>query len=134
TPGYRYRVDYTVLDPADYRVPRGAGSIEAKLVVLAAGTMGTPVILQRSAAGLGGVPSAVGRYFSPNGDRVSMALLDEAGLGLVLGLERSPGVAYDAFRTGKPIGSMAYDYLDAARPEFERYGLQQIYFPSITNV
>jgi hypothetical protein len=96
--------------------------------------MGTPVILQRSAAGLGGVPPAVGRYFSPNGDRVSMALLDEEKLGSVLGLQREPGVAYEAFHIGKPIGSMSYDYLDGTRPEFERFGLQQIYFPSITNV
>jgi hypothetical protein len=134
TPGFRYRVDYTVLDPGDYRVPRGAGAIEAKIVVLAAGTMGTPVILQRSAAALGGIPTAVGRYFSPNGDRVSMALLDEAKLSSVLGLERAPGVAYEAFHIGKPIGSMSYDFLDGSRPEFERFGLQQIYFPSITNI
>ncbi|MGZ4508338.1 MAG: GMC family oxidoreductase N-terminal domain-containing protein [Blastococcus sp.] len=134
TPGYRYRVDYSVLDANDYRVPTGGGAIEAKIVVVAAGTMGTPVILRRSAAALGGVPDAVGRYFSPNGDRVSMALLDEGKLGSVLGLQREPGTAYEAFHIGKPIGSMSYDYLDAARPEFERFGLQQIYFPSITNI
>jgi hypothetical protein len=134
TPGYRYRVDYTLVDPADYRLVTGAGSIEAKIVIMAAGAMGTPVILQRSAATLGGVPSAVGRYFSPNGDRVSMALLDEGKLSSVLGLEREPGVAYEAFHIGKPIGSMSYDYLDGTLPEFERFGLQQIYFPSITNV
>ena len=29
---------------------------------------------------------------------------------------------------------MSYDYLDASRQEFERFGLQQIYFPSITNI
>jgi enediyne biosynthesis protein E9 len=134
TPGYRYRVSYTVLDPGDYRIPAGAGAIEAKLVIVAAGTMGTPVILQRSAPGLGAIPSAVGRYFSPNGDRVSMALLDEAKLASVLGLQRGNGVAYEAFHIGKPIGSMSYDYQDARRPEFERFGLQQIYFPSITNI
>ena len=134
TSGYRYRVEYTVLDAGDYRLPVGGGAIEARVVVLAAGAMGTPVILQRSAAGLGGVPSAVGRYFSPNGDRVSMAVLDEEKLGSVLGLERAPGIAYEAFHMGKPIGSMSYDFLDPRRPEFERFGLQQIYFPSITNV
>jgi choline dehydrogenase-like flavoprotein len=134
TPGYRYRVAYNVLDANDYRVPTDTGAIEAKLVVLAAGTMGTPVILQRSAAALGGVPSAVGKYFSPNGDRVSMALLDEHKLASVLGLHRGNGVAYEAFHIGKPIGSMSYDYQDPRRPEFERYGLQQIYFPSITNI
>jgi choline dehydrogenase-like flavoprotein len=133
-PGYRYRVDFTSVDGSDYRVTTGAGSIEAKLVVVAAGTMGTPVILQRSAAGLGGVPAAVGRHFSPNGDRVSMALMDEERIASVLDLERSPGTAYEAFPIGKPIGSMSYDYLDPRRPEFQRFGLQQIYFPSITNI
>src|SRR4051812_16875137 len=134
TPGYRYRVQYTVVDASDYRQPAGGGAIEAKIVIVAAGTMGTPVILRRSAAALGGVPDAVGRYFSPHGDRVSMALLDEQQLGSVLGLQREPGTAYEAFHIGKPIGSMSYDFLDGARPEFERFGLQQIYFPSITNI
>jgi choline dehydrogenase-like flavoprotein len=134
SPGYRYRVEYTVLDPGDYRVPAGGGVIEAKLVVLAAGAMGTPVILRRSEAALGGIPAAVGRYFSTNGDRVSMALLDEEKVSSVLRLQREPGTAYEAFHIGKPIGSMSYDFLDGARPEFERFGLQQIYFPSITNI
>ena len=134
TPGYRYRIDYTHINEGDYRRTDGAGAIEAKVVVMAAGAMGTPVILQRSAPLLGGMPQAVGRYFSPNGDRVSMAVMDEERIGSVLGLERTPGTAYDAFFVGKPIGSMTYDRLDPRRPEFLRYGLQQIYFPSITNV
>lgn len=134
TPGFRYRVDYTTVDGSDYRVVTGGGSIEAKVVVMAAGTMGTPVILRRSAAGLGGVPDAVGRYFSPNGDRVSMALMDEERVASVLGLARDGDTAYEAFHIGKPIGSMSYDFLDGDLPEFERFGLQQIYFPSITNI
>ena len=134
TPGYRYRVDYTVVNPGDYRQTTGAGSIEAKIVVVAAGTMGTPVILRRSQLGLGSVPDAVGKYFSPNGDRVSMAVMNETRIRDVLGLQRAPGTAYEAFPIGKPIGSMSYDYLDGARPEFERFGLQQIYFPAITNI
>lgn len=134
TPGYRYQVAYTTVDASDYRLPTGGGTIEAKLIVLAAGAMGTPVILQRSAALLGSMPGAVGRYFSPNGDRVSMAVLDEGRLGSVLGLKRSPGTAYEAFYVGKPIGSMSYDRLDPAMAEFTRFGLQQIYFPPITNI
>ncbi len=134
TPGYGYRVHWTAVDGSDYRRTTGAGVIEAKIVIVAAGTMGTPVILRRSAPSLGGVPRAVGRHFSPNGDRVSMALMDEQRIAEVLRLQRAPGVAYDAFPIGKPIGSMSYDYLDASRPEFERYGLQQIYFPTITDI
>ncbi len=134
TPGYRYRVSYTVLNADDYRVAVGGGCVEAKIVVVAGGAMGTPVILQRSASLLGGMPAAVGRNFSPNGDRVSMAVLDEHRVRSVLGLEREPGVAYEAFAVGKPIGSMSYDYLDPARAEFSRFGLQQIYFPTITDI
>ena len=134
TPGYRYALEYLTIDGADYRVPDGGGVIEAKIVIVAAGAMATPVLLQRSAPLLGGVPSAVGKYFSPNGDRVSMALMDEGKVHSVLGLERKPGVAYDAFPIGKPIGSMTYDFLDGQRRAGDRYGLQQIYFPTITNI
>ena len=134
TPGYRYAVNYLQLDPDDYRVSTGGGTIEAKLVILAAGAMGTPVILQRSAPLLGPMPAAVGRHFSPNGDRVSMALLDETKVHDLLGLERAPGVAYDAYFVGRPITTITYDYLDATLPEFERFSLEQIYFPPIVNI
>jgi enediyne biosynthesis protein E9 len=134
TSGYRYQVSYNNVDPTDYRVPAGGGVIDAKLVIVAAGAMATPAILQRSAALLGGMPKATGRNFSPNGDRVSMALLDEKKLHSVLHLEREPGVAYEAFPIGKPIGSMTYDFLDPKRSAGDRFGLQQIYFPTITNI
>jgi choline dehydrogenase-like flavoprotein len=134
TTGFRYAVSYLQLDPNDYRVPVGQGTIEAKLIVLAAGAMGTPVILQRSATTLGAMPAAVGRYFSPNGDRVTLGLLDEAKVHDLLGLERAPGVAYDAFPIGRPIGTATFDFLAEAAPEFERFSLQQIYFPAITNL
>jgi hypothetical protein len=99
TPGYRYAVSYLQLDPNDYRVSVGSGLIEAKIVIVAAGAMGTPVILQRSAPFLGGMPPAVGRHFSANGDRATMAALDEREVHDLPGLERAPGVAYDAFRS-----------------------------------
>lgn len=134
TPGYRYRVAYSVLDENDYRLPVAAGSIEAKIVVVAAGALATPVLLQRSAPLLGGVPRAVGCYFSGNGDRVSIADVDERKVHDLLGLEREPGTPYGAFPVGKPIGAMSYDRLDARAPEFTRFSLQQIYFPGITNI
>jgi choline dehydrogenase-like flavoprotein len=134
TNGYRYRVEYSTLDAADYRRPTGGGSIEAKIVILAAGAMGTPVILQRSAQLLGAMPDAVGKYFSPNGDRVNLAVVDEDKVRTVLGLHRSADVAYEGFPIGKPISSMSYDYLDPAAPEFERFSLQQIFFPAIVNI
>ena len=132
--GYRYTVSYTAVDADDYRLAEDGGTIDAKVVVLAAGAMATPAVLQRSAPLLGAMPKAVGRYFSPNGDRVSMAVLDEAKLHSVLGLRRGPGVAYEAFPIGKPIGSMTYDFLKRSRRAGTRFGLQQIYFPTITNI
>jgi choline dehydrogenase-like flavoprotein len=134
TPGYRYRVAYNVLDADDYRVAVDAGTIEARVVVVAAGAMATPVLLRRSAALLGTIPRAVGRHFSGNGDRVSIADVDEAKVHDLLGLERTPGVPYQGFPIGKPIGSMSYDRLDPRAPEFTRFSLQQIYFPGITNL
>jgi choline dehydrogenase-like flavoprotein len=133
TPGYRYAVSYLQLDPNDYTVSLGSGVIEAKIVIVAAGAMGTPVILQRSAASLGRMPVAVGRHFSANGDHITLAALDEGKVRSLLGLERAPGVAYDAFPIGKPISSMTFDYLDPNAPEFSRFALQQLYAPPLTN-
>src|SRR4051794_9578446 len=98
--GYRYRVTYTVLDGDDYRKTVSSGEIEAKAVIVAAGAVATPAILQRSCVPLGGMPSAVGKYFSGNGDHVSVAVMDEDKVKSVLGLERAPGVAYDAIHIG----------------------------------
>jgi enediyne biosynthesis protein E9 len=132
--GYRYAVAYTVLDPDDYTCTLQVGVIHAKVVVLAAGTVGSPVILQRSAVALGGVPQAVGRYFSGNGDRVSVADVDEGKVRSLLGLSRPDGVAYQGLPIGRPITAATYDYLDAKAPEFSRFTLQQIYFPPLTNL
>jgi choline dehydrogenase-like flavoprotein len=62
-----------------------------------------------------------------------MAALDEGKVRDLLGLERAPGVAYDAFPIGKPITSMTFDYLDPGAPEFSRFALQQLYAPPLTN-
>jgi len=134
TTGYRYAVEYNQLSASDYRIPTGTGSIEAKIVVLAAGAMGTPVILQRSAAFLGAMPAAVGRYFSPNGDHVTLGVFDEAKVRDLLGLERAPGTPYGAYAIGRPITTASYDYLDPGLPEFSRFSLEQIYFPPIVNI
>ncbi|MEU6218201.1 GMC family oxidoreductase [Streptomyces sp. NPDC047022] len=132
--GYRYAVGYTVLDPDDYRCTAQAGVIHAKVVVLAAGAVGTPVILQRSALLLGGIPAAVGRYFSGNGDHVSVADVDEGKARSLLGLSRPDGSAYQGLPVGRPISAATYDYLDPSAPEYSRFTLQQIYFPPLTNL
>lgn len=134
TPGYRYRITYTTVDPDDYRLITGTSCLETRLVILAAGAIGTPVILQRSALLLGGIPAAVGRYLSGNGDRVSVAAVNETAAATVLGLHRTSTAAYDAHHIGKNITAMTYDYLDPARPEFQRFSLQQLAFPALTNL
>jgi choline dehydrogenase-like flavoprotein len=132
TSGYRYQVRYTVLD--DMGQPVSSDVIEAKVVVLAAGALATPVILQRSEASLGPMPFAVGKFFSGNGDRLYTAVMNEERVRDVLGLERPNGKAYEASFIGKSVGSMTYDFLDPTLAEFDRYSLQQIYFPALSNL
>ncbi|MFD1275262.1 GMC oxidoreductase [Streptomyces kaempferi] len=96
--------------------------------------MGTPVILQRSALLLGGIPAAVGRYFSGNGDRVSVADIVEDKARTLLGLSRPDGSAYQGLPVGLPITAATYDHLDPTAPEYSRFTLQQIYFPPLTNL
>ncbi len=132
TPGYRYSVSYNVTDDSGATV--SSSTIECKIVVLAAGSLGTPVILQRSAEALGGMPSAVGKYFSGNGDRQYTYEMDEEKVAGVLGLKRDADTAFEASYIGKNITVMTYDYLDANRAEFERYGLQNLYFGPMANM
>jgi choline dehydrogenase-like flavoprotein len=124
-----YRVHYTVIDGDDYRVHVGQGTIDAKVVILAAGAGATPVILQRSEPTLGPMPYAVGRYFSGNGERLNTAVLNEERVRDVLGLDRGDGKAYEAYQIGKGPVVASWDRLDPSLPEFSRYSLEQLYFP-----
>ena len=85
--------------------------LECKVLVLAAGAMGTPPLLMRSRLGLAALSGQVGqqprRQRRPHrGDRVR----PEARVQSVLGL---PG--YHEFYKGKPITTMSYDWW-AGRP------------------
>lgn len=124
-----YRVHYNTLDEVDYRVQTGNGAIDAKLIVLAAGTAATPVILQRSEPSLGAMPDAVGKYFSGNGERLNTAVLNEDRLRDVLGLDRGDGIAFEAGQIGKGPVAACWDWLDGSLPEYERFSLEQLYFP-----
>jgi choline dehydrogenase-like flavoprotein len=124
-----YRVHFTTLDEVDYRVHTGSGAIDAKIVILAAGAGATPVILQRSAAELGEMPDAVGKYFSGNGERLNTAILNEDKVRDLLGLSRADGSAYEAAQIGKGPTVASWDKLDGSLPEYERYSLEQLYFP-----
>jgi enediyne biosynthesis protein E9 len=124
-----YRVHYAVIDDDDYRVQVDSGTIDAKIVVLAAGTAATPVILQRSEAALGTMPAAVGRYFSGNGERLNTAAIDEEKAREVLGLSRPGGKAYAANQIGRGPSVASWDRLDRSLPEYSRFSLEQLYFP-----
>ncbi|XVQ84277.1 GMC family oxidoreductase N-terminal domain-containing protein [Microbispora siamensis] len=124
-----YRVHYAIVHDDDYRLTTGEGSIEAKVVVLAAGSAATPVILKRSEAALGPMPHAVGRYFSGNGERLNTAVINEDRVREVLGLDRGDGLAYAANQIGKGPTVANWDRLDGSLPEYTRYSLEQLYFP-----
>ncbi|MGX4653979.1 FAD-dependent oxidoreductase [Micromonospora sp. SCSIO 07396] len=124
-----YRVHYRIVDDEDYRVLHDIGTIDAKIVIVAAGAGATPVILQRSEPTLGPMPRAVGRYFSGNGERLNTAVFDEDRVREVLGLDRGDGVAYEAYQIGRGPTVASWDKLDASLPEYERYSLEQLYFP-----
>ncbi|MFJ5925618.1 FAD-dependent oxidoreductase [Kitasatospora sp. NPDC092948] len=124
-----YRVHYNVVDDSDYRVHVGSGTIDAKIVVLAAGAGATPVILQRSEQTLGTMPHAVGRYFSGNGERLNTAVVDEDKARDLLGLDRGDGRAYQANQIGKGPVVASWAHLDGSKPEHSRFSLEQLYFP-----
>jgi choline dehydrogenase-like flavoprotein len=127
-----YQVHYNVIDGEDYRAQTGSGTIQAKIVVVAAGAGATPVILQRSEPHLGTMPHGVGRYFSGNGERLNTAIMNEDRVREVLGLSRDVGgreAAYEAFQIGKGPTVACWDYLDGSRKEYERFSLEQLYFP-----
>jgi choline dehydrogenase-like flavoprotein len=124
-----YRVHYNTVDEVDYRVVTGSGTIDCRLVVVAAGAAASPVILQRSEEDLGEMPYAVGRYFSGNGERLNTAVVDEDKVRDVLGLSRPDGRAYEAYQVGKGPVCATWDRLDGSRPEFSRHSLEQLYFP-----
>ncbi|WET82524.1 GMC family oxidoreductase [Amycolatopsis sp. QT-25] len=124
-----YRVHYSTVDAEDYRILHDEGVIDAKIVIMAAGAGATPVILQRSAAALGGMPDAVGRYFSGNGERLNTAIVDEDRARELFGLDRGDGRAYEANQIGKGPCVASWDDLDASLPEYSRFSLEQLYFP-----
>jgi choline dehydrogenase-like flavoprotein len=124
-----YRVHYRIVDDEDYRILHGSGAIDAKIVVVAAGAGATPVILQRSVPHLGPMPHAVGRYFSGNGERLNTAVFDEEKVREVLGLSRPGGLAYAANQIGRGPTVATWDRLDGSLPEYERFSLEQLYFP-----
>ena len=126
----RYTVRFTHVDPVDYRLTTGAGAVRARVVVLAAGAAATPVILQRSEPHLGPLPHAVGRYFSGNGERINVAVVDEDAVARLLPEGATAGERpYGAFQVGRGPVVATWDRLDGTLPEHERFAVEQLYFP-----
>ncbi len=132
---YRYVVQADTMDnlgPKPSRAPNGQRmQIECKVLVLAAGAMGTPPLLLRSRLGLPALSSQVGHNLGVNGDHVAAIEFDPARVREVLGL---PG--YHEFYKGKPITTMSYDWWVGRRGrafDGTRFTLQEIFLSSLTN-
>ena len=131
---YRYLVKAKKIDPSSKGETDSITDIECKVLILAAGAMGTPVILMRSrqAGALPSLSSHLGRHLGVNGDHIAaIEYDDESKVRDLLGL---PG--YSDFYKGKPITTMSYDWY-AGRSGHEhdgtRFTLQEIFLSQLTN-
>lgn len=130
---YRWIATARRIDPETKQPTGPAEQIECKVLILAAGAMGTPPILLRSrlAGALPGVSSHLGRHLGVNGDHVAAVELDPRKVRRVLDL---PG--YGAFHKGKPITVMSYDWWvgkRGRRHDGTRFNLQEILLSQLTN-
>jgi len=132
--GCRYRLQYSTLSPFGY-FETGEDAIEAKVVVVAAGAAATPVLLRRSADQLGGIPDAVGKYFSGNGDHFFAFHMNQEQIASTLGLNfPGSGNPFDSFSIGKSITTIATDRLNGDLPEFHRGSFEDCYLPIFSNL
>src|SRR3954447_2513223 len=138
TDGYGYIVTADVMDnegdhPARQPVYGTQEEIECKVLVMAAGAMGTPPILMRSKQN-GDLPSVsdrIGKHLGVNGDHVAGVEYDTKKVRELLKL---PG--YGAFYKGKPITTMSYDWYAGRRGhenDGKRFSLQEIFLSTLTN-
>lgn len=130
---YRWTLDVHAIDP-DTKQPAGLPEqIECKVLILAAGAMGTSPIMLRSYrhGALASASTHIGRHLGSNGDHVGGIELDPKRLRKVLGL---PG--YGQFYKGRPITTMSYDWWVGKRGhrhDGTRFTLQEIFLSQLTN-
>ncbi len=132
---YRYLVTVSEIDndSADpTRAPTGRTfQVECKVLILAAGAMGTSPLLMRSRATLPSVSGHVGKHLGVNGDHMAAIEYDEQKVRDVLGL---PG--YGQFYKGNHITTMTYDFW-AGKPgnanDGKRFTLQEIYLSPLAH-
>ncbi|HEY7633483.1 MAG TPA: GMC family oxidoreductase [Thermoleophilaceae bacterium] len=127
--GYRYVVTAAEIDndgDEPSRQPTGSfEEIECKVLILAAGAMGTPLILMRSRATLPSLSERVGKHLGVNGDHVAGVEYDPARVKSRLGLD------YGEFYKGRPITTMTYDFWSGK--DGTRFNLQEIFLSTLTN-
>jgi choline dehydrogenase-like flavoprotein len=127
--GYRYVVTAAEIDndgPNPTRQPTGKfEEIECKVLILAAGAMGSPLVLLRSRAALPSLSDRVGKHLGVNGDHVAGVEYDPARVKAQLGLD------YGEFYKGRPITTMTYDFW--AGRDGTRFNLQEIFLSTLTN-
>ena len=132
---YRYLVNVSEIDndSADpTRAPTGRTSqIECKVLILAAGAMGTTPLLMRSRSALPSLSGQVGKNLGVNGDHMAAIEYDEQNVRDVLGL---PG--YGQFYKGNHITTMTYDFW-TGKPgkanDGKRFTLQEIYLSPLAH-
>lgn len=130
---YRWIVSGDTVDPQTKASAGAFEDIECKVVILAAGAMGTPPILMRSqqAGALPQISPHLGRHLGMNGDHVAAIEVSPKAVRRVLDL---PG--YADFHKGKPITTMTYDFWVGKRGnrrDGTRFTLQEILLSQLTN-
>jgi enediyne biosynthesis protein E9 len=128
---YRYVLGASVIDPQTRRPSGQTEEWECKVLILAAGAMGTTPLLLRSRNSLPSLSDQVGRHLGVNGDHIAAVEYDPGRVRDVLGL---PG--YADFHKGKPITTMTYDFWVGRRGnafDGTRFTLQEIFLSSLTN-
>ena len=130
---YRYVVKAVQIDPTTKAAAGPVEDVECKVLILAAGAMGTSPILMRSqqAGALPGISPHLGRHLGVNGDHVAAVEYDPKRVREVLGL---PDGAQ--FFKGKPITTMSYDWFAGRRShrhDGTRFSLQEILLSQLTN-
>ncbi len=130
---YRWIVGGNAVDPETKRSAGAMPEIECKVLILAAGAMGTPPLLMRSKLD-GHLPSVsehLGRHLGVNGDHVAAVECDRRRLARALGLRDGT-----KFYKGKPITVMSWDYFAGRRShryDGSRFTLQEILLSQLTN-
>jgi choline dehydrogenase-like flavoprotein len=128
---YRFVVQGNRVDPGTKGSAGAIEDIECKVLILAAGAMGTPPILMRSQPFLPSLSQSVGKHLGVNGDHVAAVEVNPRKVRDVLGL---PG--YGQFYKGRPITVMSYDHYVGKRGhrhDGTRFTLQEILLSQLTN-